>query len=167
MKFLSLFLLLLFVPGQQQTAPTTWGVVVSDISTVQGFLNICRLEPDEYLAEARICVAYATGLAQGWEEGHVYGIFASHLANGMPADLGPAIESMSSIDRHKIVTAGERGNSCIPNSVTVGQIRDTLIRYARTQIQKTPSLGNTPISHMVQKALFESFPCPSSPPAKK
>ena len=112
--------------------------------------------------EVVMCLAFVSGLQQGWKEGHEHGVIAAQFPDGWPNDEKKALSALPL----KQLQAGQAAMTldvpCIPDYITVGIERDIIAKYIREQEKK----GNFVIpaaltSHIVWLAFQEAFPCPA------
>ncbi len=163
---------------------------ISKLSTAGGFLEVCG-RPDESpkeqldsvkstppsqsldkikaamtdrMTEVAMCLAFVSGLEQGWKEGHEHGVVATQFPEGWPKDEKKALAALP----FKQLQAGQAAMTidvpCIPDYVTIGQERDIIVKYMRESEKKGNfflSLDLT--SHMMWLAFQDAFPCPVQP----
>jgi len=176
---------LIFLPSASfaQVAP------ISSILTAGGFLDVCG-RPDESLSKEQLgavksvppsqsmdklkaamtdrmtevvmCLAFVSGLAQGWKEGHEHGVAAAQFPDGWPEDEKKAFSSLPLKQLQAATAAMSRDVPCIPDYVTVGQQRDILLKYIRDQEkQGNPFITLALTSRVLWLAFQEAFPCPA------
>lgn len=128
------------------------------------FLDKLGKEMADRTAEVTMCLAFVSGLEQGWKEGHQHGVVAAQFPEGWPKDEKKALAALPL----KQLQSGEAAMTidvpCIPEYVTIGQERDIVVKYIREQKSK----GNfliplAPTSRTVWLAFQETFQCPAQP----
>lgn len=162
------------------------------LQTVGGFLEVCGREPSqtskermeavakvppgEYIdalekvmaagfADQTVCLAYLTGVYDGWEEGHEHGVLAAKFPAGVPRDLSTALKSLSLEEVRTTLAAFKNDVPCTPNDMTFGQLQEVVVKYLRREVEKKPLFTLLLTSRMFLGALREAFPCPVAKPA--
>lgn len=175
-------LCLIFVPAfcAAQIAP------VSKLQTANGFLEVCgrpdtplskqeadtvksapvgqtveaqKKAMDERIAAEAMCLAYVVGLTEGWKEGHQHGVTAAQFPNGWPEDEEKAIRALPLKQLQAANAAMKVDVPCIPDYVTMGQMRDVLVKY----IREHPLIGVAMTYHVIWLAFQQAFPCTLQP----
>jgi Ssp1 endopeptidase immunity protein Rap1a len=145
------------------------------IEDARGFLDICGLKDKlskENMAEPTIekalaakqaddslCLGYLTGLIDGWKEGHEHGVVAAHFTAGFPQDEFAAFKAMPEKERQDMGVAFKVDVPCLPDKVTLGELRDIVVKWI--QDSKDPLLSELRTSRAVELALRAAFPCTS------
>ena len=164
---------------------------VSKIQTASGFLEVCgrgdtelskeqvetmkkssqegqpmdalRQAMSDRLAEQVMCLGYVAGLTEGWKEGHEHGVTAAEFPDGWPQDEEKAIKALPVRQLELSVAAMKRDVPCIPDYVTLGQLRDILVKYIREQQAKNPFIGVAMTHRVMYLAFQRAFPCTMQP----
>lgn len=161
----------------------------SDIQDVGGFLDICgrgnrfSKENDEVLkngspaefqknfeqalvanlGDQSMCLAYVSGIIDGWQEGHDHGVLAVYFPEGVPqrSDLVTALKSLSDKDFETYRAANSNDILCLPDRITFGQILEAALKSLREQTTAIPAFRLLPTFRMVIPALQSAYPCPT------
>lgn len=126
---------------------------VPDIQDAGGFLDVCGLKdtqvskksveavkkapPGEVIdtikkamadsvADHALCLAYLTGLVEGWKEGHEHGVMAAYFPAGapLPEALPAALKSLPDKDLEAANAAMKNDVPCLPDHITFGELND-------------------------------------------
>jgi hypothetical protein len=162
---------------------------LSTIWTAKGFLDVCgradttvskeQLEtvknapPSQMMdklgevtaqrtAEVVMCLAYVSGLEQGWKEGHEHGVVAAQFPEGWPKDESKGLASLPVKQLGTAKAAMSIDVPCVPDYIMIGQKRDIVVRYIQEQEKKGNFLIPIALtSHVVWLAFQEAFQCPA------
>lgn len=159
---------------------------VSKLQTAGGFLEVCgrsdtqlskeqtgtlksapvgqtmealKKAMDDRLAEEAMCLAYVAGLAEGWKEGHEHGVTAAQFPDGWPEDEEKAVKALPLKQLQAANAAMKVDVPCIPDYVTIGQMRDILAKYIREHPLIDPAMTH----HVIWLAFQQAFPCTLQP----
>jgi len=169
----------------------------SDLTSAGGFLDVCGRPPGEVskksldavakaptsekwdamkkswadaTADHALCLAYLTGLYEGWEEGNAHGVFAAlcpedlaAISAGVPRDL----KSVSDQQLQAQVTAMKTDVPCTPKHITIGEVKDVVVKYIRGRVGNSGFARLASTSALVPLALRDAFPCPAEQPTKQ
>jgi len=181
MKTLIAFFTLLSGVGLAQIAP------VSSIQTAGGFLEVCgspdtqmsaaqaealkkappsevpsalSKQMDNRIAEVTMCFGYLAGLIEGWKEGHEHGVVAAQFPKGWPNDEKKALDHLPLKQLESAQAAMNIDVPCIPDSITIGEERDIVVKFIRKNMPLTKALTR----RVVWLAFREAFPCSAQSP---
>jgi hypothetical protein len=184
MKTLIAFFTLMSGVAFAQIAP------VSRIQTASGFLEVCgspdtqmsaaqaaalkKASPSEMasamskqmdnrMAEVMMCFGYLAGLTEGWKEGHEHGVVAAQFPKGWPNDVKKGLAHLPLKQVETVQAAMTVDVPCIPDSTTIGEERDVVVKFIRKDMSLTTALT----SRVVPLAFREAFPCSAQPPTSK
>jgi Ssp1 endopeptidase immunity protein Rap1a len=148
----------------------------SAIEDARGFLDVCGLKDQlskenmaeltiekalaAKLADTNLCYGYLMGLIDGWKEGHEHGVVAAHFTAGFPEDEFAAFKAMPAKERQDMSEAFKTDVPCLPDKITIGELRDIVVKWIRDS--KDPFLSELRTSRAVELALRAAFPCTSS-----
>jgi hypothetical protein len=159
---------------------------VSKLLTAGGFLEVCGREATQLskeqaqelkssppsnsneafnkaladrTAEEAMCLGYVVGVKKGWREGHEHGVVAAQFPDGWPKDEQKALSALPLKQLQAARAAMKIDVPCIPDYVTVGQMRDILVKF----IRENPLLGVAMTSRVMWLAYQQAFPCTLEP----
>jgi hypothetical protein len=116
------------------------------------------------MTEVAMCLAFVSGLEQGWKEGHEHGVMAAQFPEGWPNDEQKALATLTTKQLQASHAAMTVDIPCIPDYVTIGQKRDIVVNYIREQEKKGNFLITSALaSRVVWLAFQEAFRCPAQP----
>jgi hypothetical protein len=183
-------LLLSPIPAHEQAAKATdiTTANVSDIQQAAGFAKICGRKGtvseenlavlkasrgditqlmykamDANLVDRATCVAYLTGIIDGWQEGHEHGVAAMVFPKGIP-DIDHYEQAVHSLSTEQMNVANSGMNAdpmCIPEHISTSEVLNVVVGYIQAQIAKNPARGIALTARMVHPALKGTFRCPN------
>jgi hypothetical protein len=161
---------------------------VSDIQQASGFAKICGRKStvseenlavlkasrgditqlmykatDAALVDVATCVAYLTGIIDGWQQRHEHGVDAVAFPKGIPdiEHYQQRIHSLSTEQLNVVVSGMNADPMCVPEHISTGEVLNVVVRYIQGQIAKNPAMGIALTARMVHPALKGTFRCPN------
>jgi hypothetical protein len=106
-----------------------------------------------------MCLAFISGLEQGWKEGHEHGVTAAQFPGGWPKDEQKALSNLSTKQLEASLAAMKVDVPCIPTYVTLAQERDILVKFIREHSLLTVAMT----SRVMWLAFQDAFACQLTP----
>ena len=147
------------VCGQPDSQPSRDQLATMKKSPPSQLADALRKAMDDRMAEEAMCIGYVAGLVEGWKEGHEHGVAAAQFPEGWPQDQEKALAALPLKQLQAANLAMNVDVPCVPDYITIGQERDILVKYIRSN----PLLGAAMTHRVIWLAFQEAFPCKLHP----